>query len=143
MMSVALRSSKAVQSSYGSTTCVLARPCLSAFSFEASLSASVRGPVQSWALRRLASIWAADDMRMSSIRADWSMGAEGAGRSRLGSDWKEVEYIFGVEVTRGARRHPRLFEGGSGAGGSARARAPAQGDSRAARARAPAQFALT
>ena len=28
-------------------------------------------------------------------------------------------------MTRGARRHPRLFEGGSGAGGSARARAPA------------------
>src|SRR5579872_2961585 len=117
MMSVALRSSKAVQSSYGSTTCVLARPCLSAFSFEASLSASVRGPVQSWALRRLASIWAADDMRMSSIRADWSMGAEGAGRSRLGSDWKEEEYFFGVEVTRGAERRKRSQGLRAGEGG--------------------------
>src|SRR5579872_5569822 len=98
MMSVALRSSKAAQSSYGSTTCVLARPCLSAFSFEASLPASVRGPVQSCALRRLASIWAADDMRMSSIRADWRMGVEGSGQRGLGSDWKEGEYIFGVDV---------------------------------------------
>ncbi|HLJ13267.1 MAG TPA: hypothetical protein VKV15_02140 [Bryobacteraceae bacterium] len=54
---------------------------------------------------------------MSSIRADWSMEAEAAGRSRLGSDWKEGEYIFRAVVTRGAQMHPGLFEGGSGARG--------------------------
>src|SRR5580700_620826 len=77
-MRSAWRDSKSAAFSCGRTICLLVSPCWKALRLDVCLPAAVTGPVEDWALRRLASSWTADVMECLSGRLEHGGCGEGA-----------------------------------------------------------------
>src|SRR5579884_1523796 len=86
-------------------------PCLRAFWEEICLPEGVRGPVESWALRRLAAIWAGEAIGGESFPGD--MEQDGTGGDEIqGTNVPEGNRRRGYEAGSRALCYPLLFQPG-------------------------------